>query len=109
MFIGSFSLHSKWIGLSKRDPKSSVLRRDVESDRLIGNCDESCSSNKITDTISSKIIIFIQAFKMYVSDFVSLRLLPVALLSSVACELAPLRIVLLCVFLYLFFIFLLLF
>ncbi len=35
--------------------------------------------------------------------------LPVALLSSVACELAPLRIVLLCVFLYLFFIFLLLF
>ncbi len=29
--------------------------------------------------------------------------LPVALLSSVACELAPLRIVLLCVFLYLFF------
>ncbi len=36
-------------------------------------------------------------------------LLPVALLSSVACELAPLRIVLLCVFLYLFFIFLLLF
>ncbi len=74
MFIGSFSLQSKWIGLSKRDPKSSVLRRDVESDRLIGNCDESCSSNKITDTISSKIIIFIQAFKMYVSDFVSLRL-----------------------------------
>ncbi len=62
------------MGLSKRDPKSSVLRRDVESDRLIGNCDESCSSNKITDTISSKIIIFIQAFKMYVSDFVSLRL-----------------------------------
>ncbi len=37
MCIGSFSLHSKWIGLSKRDPKSSVLRRDVESDRLIGN------------------------------------------------------------------------
>ncbi len=34
---------------------------------------------------------------------------PVALLSSVACELAPLRIVLLCVFFYLFFIFLLLF
>ncbi len=33
----SFSLHSKWIGLSKRDPNSSVLRRDVESDRLIGN------------------------------------------------------------------------
>ncbi len=31
--------------------------------------------------------------------------LPVALLSSVACELAPLRIVLLCVFLYLFFYF----
>ncbi len=30
---------------------------------------------------------------------------PVALLSSVACELAPLRIVLLCVFLYLFFLF----
>ncbi len=38
MCIGSFSLHSKWIGLSKRDPNSSVLRRDVESDRLIGNC-----------------------------------------------------------------------
>ncbi len=37
MCIGSFSLHSKWIGLSKRDPNSSVLRRDVESDRLIGN------------------------------------------------------------------------
>ncbi len=36
------------------------------------------------------------------------RLLPVALLSSVACELAPLRIVLLCVFLYLFFYFFLL-
>ncbi len=35
--IGSFSLHSKWIGLSKRDPNSSVLRRDVESDRPIGN------------------------------------------------------------------------
>ncbi len=35
--------------------------------------------------------------------------LPVALLSSVACELAPLRIVLLCVFLYLFLFFLLLF
>ncbi len=33
---------------------------------------------------------------------------PVALLSSVACELAPLRIVLLCVFLYLFFLFFLL-
>ncbi len=32
MCIGSFSLHSKWIGLSKRDPNSSVLRRDVESD-----------------------------------------------------------------------------
>ncbi len=31
--------------------------------------------------------------------------LPVALLSSVACELAPLRIVILCVFLYLFFYF----
>ncbi len=29
MCIGSFSLHSKWIGLSKRDPNSSVLRRDV--------------------------------------------------------------------------------
>ncbi len=27
--IGSFSLHSKWIGLSKRDPNSSVLRSDV--------------------------------------------------------------------------------
>ncbi len=39
MCIGSFSLHSKWIGLSKRDPNSSVLRRDVESDRLIGNRD----------------------------------------------------------------------
>ncbi len=26
MCIGSFSLHSKWIGLSKRDPNSSVLR-----------------------------------------------------------------------------------
>ncbi len=37
MCIGSFSLHSKWIGLSKRYPNSSVLRRDVESDRLIGN------------------------------------------------------------------------
>ncbi len=37
MCIGSFSLHSKWIGLSKRDPNSSVIRRDVESDRLIGN------------------------------------------------------------------------
>ncbi len=37
MCIGSFSLHSKWIGLSKRDPNSSVLRRDIESDRLIGN------------------------------------------------------------------------
>ncbi len=37
MCIGSFSLHSKWIGLSKRDPNSSVLRCDVESDRLIGN------------------------------------------------------------------------
>ncbi len=36
-------------------------------------------------------------------------MLPVALLSSVACELAPLRIVLLCVCFYLFFIFLLLF
>ncbi len=36
MCIGSFSLHSKWIGLSKRYPNSSVLRRDVESDRLIG-------------------------------------------------------------------------
>ncbi len=35
--IGSFSFHSKWIGLSKRDPNSSVLRRDVETDRLIGN------------------------------------------------------------------------
>ncbi len=32
MCIGSFSLHSKWIGLSKRDPNSSVIRRDVESD-----------------------------------------------------------------------------
>ncbi len=29
MCIGSFSLHSKWIGLSKRYPNSSVLRRDV--------------------------------------------------------------------------------
>ncbi len=29
MCIGSFSLHSKWIGLSKRDPNSSILRRDV--------------------------------------------------------------------------------
>ncbi len=37
MCIGSFSLHSKWIGLSKRYPNSSVLRCDVESDRLIGN------------------------------------------------------------------------
>ncbi len=37
MCIGSFSLHSKWIGLSKRYPNSLVLRRDVESDRLIGN------------------------------------------------------------------------
>ncbi len=37
MCIGSFSLHSKWIGLSKQDPNSLVLRRDVESDRLIGN------------------------------------------------------------------------
>ncbi len=37
MCIGSFSLHSKWIGLSKRYPNSSVLRRDVESDQLIGN------------------------------------------------------------------------
>ncbi len=36
MCIGSFSLHSKWIGLSKRYPNSSVLRHDVESDRLIG-------------------------------------------------------------------------
>ncbi len=36
------------------------------------------------------------------------RFLPVALLSSVACELAPLRIVLLCVFLTYFFIFFLL-
>ncbi len=42
MCIGSFSLHSKWIGLSKRYPNSSVLRRDVESDRLIGNM--SCKS-----------------------------------------------------------------
>ncbi len=42
MCIGSFSLHSKWIGLSKRYPNSSVLRRDVESDRLIGNLD--CTS-----------------------------------------------------------------
>ncbi len=37
------------------------------------------------------------------NDF--MNCLPVALLSSVACELAPLRIVLLCVFLYLFFFF----
>ncbi len=37
MCIGSFSLNSKWIGLAKRYPNSSVLRRDVESDRLIGN------------------------------------------------------------------------
>ncbi len=37
MCIGSFSLHSKCIGLSKRYPNSSVLQRDVESDRLIGN------------------------------------------------------------------------
>ncbi len=37
MCIGSFSLHSKWIGLSKRDPNSSVLQNDVESNRLIGN------------------------------------------------------------------------
>ncbi len=29
MCIGSFSLHSKWIGLSTRDPNSSVIRRDV--------------------------------------------------------------------------------
>ncbi len=29
MCIGSFSLHLKWIGLSKRYPNSSVLRRDV--------------------------------------------------------------------------------
>ncbi len=41
MCIGSFSLHSKWIGLSKRDPNLSVLLRDVESDRLIGNWDKS--------------------------------------------------------------------
>ncbi len=32
MCIGSFSLHSKWICLSKRDPNSSVLWRDVGSD-----------------------------------------------------------------------------
>ncbi len=44
MCIGSFSLHSKWIGLSKRDPNSSVLRRDVESDRLIGNSPSTPSS-----------------------------------------------------------------
>ncbi len=44
----------------------------------------------------------------YICVFFELLILPVALLSSVACELAPLRIVLLCVFLYLFFIFLLL-
>ncbi len=29
MCIGSFSLHSKWIGLSKRDPNLSVIRLDV--------------------------------------------------------------------------------
>ncbi len=29
MYIGSFSLHSKWIGLSKWDPNSSDIRRDV--------------------------------------------------------------------------------
>ncbi len=44
MCIGSFSLHSKWIGLSKRYPNSSVLRRDVESDRLIGNTSLTTSS-----------------------------------------------------------------
>ncbi len=37
MCIDSFSLHSKWIGLSKRDPNLSVIRRDLKSDRLIGN------------------------------------------------------------------------
>ncbi len=46
MCIGSFSLHSKWIGLSKRDPNSSVLRRDVESDRLIGNYNNNKHNNE---------------------------------------------------------------
>ncbi len=53
MCIGSFSLHSKWIGLSKRYPNSSVLRRDVESDRLIGNgkCETLCQSTYLTSTV----------------------------------------------------------
>ncbi len=37
MCIGLFSLHSKWIGLFKRDPNSSVIRRNIECDRLIRN------------------------------------------------------------------------
>ncbi len=37
MCIGSFSLHSKWIGLLKRDPNSSAFRHDIENDRLIAN------------------------------------------------------------------------
>ncbi len=37
MCIGLFSLHSKWIGLSKLDPNSSVIWHAVKSDRLIGN------------------------------------------------------------------------
>ncbi len=50
MCIGSFSIHSKWIGLSKRYPNSSVLRRDVESDRLIGNGTEAlvCARAAVT-------------------------------------------------------------
>ncbi len=62
MCIGSFSLHSKWIGLSKRYPNSSVLRRDVESDRLIGN---RCYIKLSLVNILENVFVFIEIlFKM---------------------------------------------
>ncbi len=68
MCIGSFSLHSKWIGLSKQDPNSSVSRRDVESDRLIGN-------HRTALQVGDRLILIIYGLSLYPILLYSLFLL----------------------------------
>ncbi len=60
MCIGSFSLHSNWIGLSKRYPNSAVLRRDVEIDRLIGN--RGYDSNRVRYLPFTKVVCWFASY-----------------------------------------------